>query len=497
MRTMIRGGWVVGYRDPTHTLIPDGVAVYENDRILHVGRSFEGQVDRVIEAKGMLVSPGFIDTHVHCGHRASHRLITDAGRPDYFGQPFLEISVPREGTRIGGDPRYAGAEAMGSREMAVWCDFTVAELLRNGITTFVEFGAGVTVQEGILASVERFGIRGYLGPGYDIGRWVGDETGRLKRVADEQKGRQAMEAAHAFVQNIEGKLNGRVRGILVPREVETCSIEQMNSTVRLAGEWKMPVAIHAAYNIHEFYDIVRDHLKTPIELLDELRMLQIGPTLNIGHGNLVAEHPRLAYSNGHDIEIMGRNGCSVSHCPVNLVRRARFLDHWDRYVKAGVNMAMGTDTYPRDMIMQMRTASYFGKVLSKNLGGAPAASVYEAATLGGARSLGRSDLGRLCAGAKADIVLINQKGGDSLRYGPVRDPIKSLVECGIGDDVDTVIVDGVVRMEGRRIPGLDINALRAEAQAAGEYQWDHWHEWDPLGRRAEVINPWSFPLAES
>ena len=109
-------------------------------------------------------------------------------------------------------------------------------------------------------------------------------------------------------------------------------------------------------------------------------------------------------------------------------------------------MALGTDTYPRDMMMQMRMASYLGKVLGKNLTGASAASVYEAATLGGSRSLGRSDLGRLSPGAKADIILINLKGGDSLRYGPVRDPIKSLVECGIGDDVDTVIVGGEVEV---------------------------------------------------
>ncbi len=88
-------------------------------------------------------------------------------------------------------------------------------------------------------------------------------------------------------------------------------------------------------------------------------------------------------------------------------------------------------------------------------------------------------------------------GGDSLRYGPVRDPIKSLVECGICDDVDTVIVDGVIRMENRSIPGLEISKLRADAQAAGEYQWSHWHEWDPLGRTSDQINPWSFPLEKS
>ena len=152
MRTLVRGGWVVGFAGGGHTLVRDGVVVFEDDRIVHVGphvgSRFEGTVDLEIDARDKLVSPGFIDTHVHSGHRASHRLITDTGRPDYFGQPFFEISVPREGTRVGGDPRYVrpyqpGAEA-GNRLLAT---FTVAELLRNGITTFMVFGSQLRVQE--------------------------------------------------------------------------------------------------------------------------------------------------------------------------------------------------------------------------------------------------------------------------------------------------------------------------------------------------------------
>jgi hypothetical protein len=90
-------------------------------------------------------------------------------------------------------------------------------------------------------------------------------------------------------------------------------------------------------------------------------------------------------------------------------------------------------------------------------------------------------------------VIIDLSGRDTLRFGPVRDPIKSLVECGIGDDVETVIVDGVVRMADRRIPGVDLAALRAEAQAAGEEVWSRLPEWDPLGRTAEQMSPWTFP----
>jgi 5-methylthioadenosine/S-adenosylhomocysteine deaminase len=193
---------------------------------------------------------------------------------------------------------------------------------------------------------------------------------------------------------------------------------------------------------------------------------------------------------------MGRHHVTVSHCPVNIARRARSLDSWPKYRAAGVNLALGSDTYPRDLIMQMRTASYFGKVLSHDLFAASAAQVFEAATLGGARALGRDDLGRLAPGAKADLVLIDLATRDTLRFGPVRDPIKALVECGIGDDVVTVVVDGVVRMRDRTIPGVDLAALRRQAQEAAEAVWQRVQEWDPLGRTAEQMSPWSFPLTQ-
>ena len=493
MRTLVRGGWVVGFAEGTHTLIPEGIVVYEDDRIAHVGRRFDGRAEVEIDARGKLVCPGFIDTHVHSGHRASHRLITDAGRPDFFGQPFLDISVPREGRRVGGDPRYArptDADAdAGNRLLAT---FTIAEMLRNGITTFMEFGSQLRVQEALLGEVERLGLRAYLGAGYDSGRWVGDEKGRLKRVVDEAAGVKEFESAMAFIRKVDGSVNDRVRGLLAPREVETCTLDLLRATRRAADELRLPIVTHAAYNVIEFYEIVREHRMTPVELMESVGLL--GRDLTVGHGNLIADNGFMSYSGGRDLELMGRHGVTVSHCPVNIARRARSLDSWQKYRAAGVNLALGSDTYPRDLIMQMRVASYFGKVMSHNLLSASAAEVFEAATLGGARALGRDDLGRLAPGAKADIVVIDLETRDSLRFGPIRDPIKALVEYGIGDDVITVIVDGIVRMRDRVIPGVDLAAVRREAQAAGEGVWQRVQEWDPLGRTAEQISPWSFPL---
>jgi cytosine/adenosine deaminase-related metal-dependent hydrolase len=494
MRTRIRSGWLVGHTNGHHTLWRDAELVFQDNTILFVGERFDGDVDRDIDARGKLVAPGFIDTHVHSGHRASHRLISDIGRGDYFGQPFLEISVARAGARVGGDPRYARPDDKAAAEdLALNARFTVAELLRNGITTFVEFGSQLRVQQALLEEVRELGIRAYLGPGFDSGRWVGGEGGKLVRALDEAAGEREFALALEFIERHHGAHGDRMRGILVPREIETCTVALMRAAAQAARERNLPVAIHAAYNIHEVFDIIREHQMTSIELLQHVGLMS--ERLNIGHGNLTAENVLASYSGAHDLEIMGSHRCSISHCPVNIARRARFLDSWQSYRKAGVNIALGTDTYPRDMILQMRNASYFGKVASRNLKAATAAEVFEAATLGGARSLGRDDIGRLAPGAKADIIIIALDGRGTLRFGPVRDPVKSLIDCGIGDDVETVIVDGKVCMEQGRIPGVDFAELRERAQAAAERVWSGWANWDPLGRTADEMSPFSFPRA--
>ncbi|WP_341668775.1 chlorohydrolase family protein [Alcaligenes sp. SDU_A2] len=488
MKTLIKARWVIGFDNQHHHVIDHGQLVYEGEHILYVGPHYEGHADCLIEAPDSVLSPGLIDTHVHSGHRALHKLLTDGGRPSLFGQPYMDVTIARKGTQIRGYPNYLDKEqAARDPGIALHAAFTVAELLRNGVTTFVELGGHVQVQEALWAQCEARGIRGYLGPGYDSGRWQSDEDGRLERIAYPDQGQQLFEDALAFIRRAQASECDLIHGILVPREIENCSLDLLRQTLRAADDMKLPMATHAGYNVIEFMETVREHGMTPIELLNHVGMLR--PTLNIGHANLISNHPKMNYSGGDDLSLMGQRGVSISHCPINIVRRARTLDNWKAYRQAGVNITLGSDTYPRDMFMNMRTASYHGKVMSHDLTAASAAEVFDAATLSAARSLGRDDLGRLTPGARADMILVRIGRGDVLRYGPIWDPIRSMVECGIGDDVDTVICNGRISMRHGVIPDLDLPELRRQVQEFADDIWPNLQDWDPLKRSAQDMCP--------
>lgn len=491
-RTVVRGGCVIWHDGLQHTLVHDADLVIDGDTVTDLVAGYEGHADAEIDARGKLVSPGFIDTHVHTGTRATHRLIVDSGRRDYWAQPFWHWTLARPGTHAPGDVRYETATDTNRNPDTVAALFTAAELLRNGTTTFVEVGSRVSLQSALAEAVTRLGTRAYLGAGYQSSHFVGTATGQYIRQALPDHGRAEMDAAIEFVQAHDGRASGRIKGALVPRESEVCSLEMLTETAKLMTELDVPVQTHAAYCPQEWFHVVQDHGCTPIELLERAGLL--GPRVMIGHGQLVAENPLSNWAGGRDLEILAETQTTVAHSPANLMRRGRFLDSFGRYRSAGVNLSLGTDTFPRDLITQMRMASYCGKVAAADFASASAAEVFEAATLGGARALGRADLGRLGRGSRADVVIIAQRPKTSMRYGVVRDPIQALVDCGIGDDVETVLVDGIIRLDDGRIPGVDLDTLLDEAQANAERYWDSVHTWDPKGRDANTQCPSAFPI---
>ena len=189
MRTVIRGGWVVAYASGSHTLVRDGIVIVEDDRVHAIATAYDGTADLEIDARGKLVSPGFIDTHVHPGIRATHRLIADTGRQVLMGQVFLEHTLTKPGRRTPSDLRYDEAPTSRTVPDDFGALFTQAELLRNGITTFIDYDARVSYQEQEAAVAEKLGLRAYLGPGFQSSILEGTENGHWRRERIDARGR--------------------------------------------------------------------------------------------------------------------------------------------------------------------------------------------------------------------------------------------------------------------------------------------------------------------
>jgi cytosine/adenosine deaminase-related metal-dependent hydrolase len=465
MTTLIEGGTVIGFQEGTHTILKDGQVAYEGDRITFVGRGYDGPVDERIDARGKLVIPGLVNHHMAFGiHMQLYRL--DAARPNFFNSGIgLGVQPAKAYNRTGPE----------SEDWRISAEYAMTTALRTGTTTFVmvpnygrhPYRGRLGSDEELVGTVTQFGLRAYLALPYLSGGARGQADGTLKWVWREEEGWEGFEQGVEFARRFDGADEGRIRTFLFPYLADGCTPELLQASKEAAAELGCTLKIHTAQYLLDFHEMLRRTAKTPIQYLHDVGFL--GPEVSLAHAIFTTTHPWLAYpvDDEADLTLIAESGATVAHCPVVFARSGVALHSFSRYRRAGIPLSLGTDTSPHDMVMEMRTASLMSKLADEDRTSGLAREVFDAATLGGARALLRDDLGRLAPGAKADVVLVDV---DQVHIGPVAadDPIKALVYCAYGDDVDTVIVDGVVRVREKEVLGVDRGALSAQAEAFNE-----------------------------
>jgi len=97
MKTLIEGGWVVAFNGTSHEVYENGSVVYENDHIVHAGGPYTGTVDTRLSARGKLVSPGFINTHVHTTGNGGDYMLHDMAKNTYRTANYLSFAAPLKG----------------------------------------------------------------------------------------------------------------------------------------------------------------------------------------------------------------------------------------------------------------------------------------------------------------------------------------------------------------------------------------------------------------
>jgi cytosine/adenosine deaminase-related metal-dependent hydrolase len=486
-RTLIRGRFVIGFDGDDHVIVRDGSVVYEGDRIVHVGHGYAAPVDETIDVGDGIVAPGFIDLDALAD--IDHAII-DTWQPRSLA---LGLQWSEEYAR---DRR---RDVFSREDEAFQRQYALVQLLLNGITTAMPIAA--ETHKGWAETLEQvadmaqaageLGIRMYMGPSYRSGVNVVRADGTRDVHWDEPLGERGLAEAVEFVRRFDGAFSGRIRGSLLPCRIETVTPALLRETRRWSDELGCLVRIHAAQGADERRFIRRWHDRAPIEFLDDLGFL--GPRVSIPHAIFIRGSSLLPDDGPDELAILARTATTVIHCPLTSIRHGRILESFDRYRAAGVNVALGTDTFPPDMIRVMDYGSNMAKLAARDESAGQAADLFRAATLGGARALQRDDLGRLAVGAKADIVVVD---ASPLRTGPLDDPIRSMLLNMNGSHVRHVIVDGRVVVRDGAIPGLDVAAMRARAQAYFETMKAAYSERDFQRRSADTLFPPSFRVVE-
>ncbi|MGI8643014.1 MAG: chlorohydrolase family protein [Thermomicrobiales bacterium] len=463
---------MIAYQDGEHRHIRDGVVVWDGNEIVHVGKTLDAPVDEQIDASGKIATPGFINTHAHLYESPLDKsFVEDKGNRQFYLSGLFEFLPVRS----------AAADDDAFRACIA---FSMAELLRTGTTTVMEIGS---FGDDVADQAEAAGLRAYIGQGYRSGRWYTANGKTVEYEWDEAAGEQGLKDGIAFVEKIDGRANGRIKGFLTPSQVDTCTEGLLRKSRDAATQLGVPLALHASQSINEFQEMTRRHGKSPIEWLHDIGFL--GPDVILGHAILLAGGSWANY-HGDDMGILADSGTNVAHAVWVFARRGIAMESFARYLERGVNMTLATDTCPQSMLEALRWAAVVSKIVDRRTEAATAADVFNAATLGGAKALGRDDLGRVAPGAKADLLIWE---GQSLTMTPLRDPIKNIVYSAQGEDLNSVIIDGNTVMQDRQIPGIDIAQVTADLQAAAERMWPNVPTGDWANRDIDTLAPQSFP----
>jgi len=436
--------WIVAHDGAGHTYLRDGDVAFTDDRLVHVGGRFTGKADTVIDGRGRMVMPGLVNVHAHPSSEPMTKGWNDELGSARLYQSSLYEFMPLFRCDAEGIPACATV--------------ALSELLLSGVTTLVDLSVA---WDGWIDTMAASGIRAVLAPMYRSARWFTVNGHVVEYEWDAKAGEKAMKSAMDVLDKARKHKSGRLSGMVAPSQIDTCTPELIRDSFAEAGRRKLPFQIHAAQSVVEFHEITRRHGMTPIEWLGSLGVLSERSI--IGHGIFLDHHGSAHWPATGDLDRLVETGTSVAHCPVVFQRRGIAMQSLGRYLEAGVGIGIGTDTYPHNMLEEMRAALITSRLMAKDVFDLRTAQVFDAATLGGAKILGRDDIGRLAPGAKADLVLVDVT---HWAMRPLRDPIRSLVYCAAERAVKTVFVDGRKVVDDGKVTTMDHAGAAERLEAA-------------------------------
>jgi 5-methylthioadenosine/S-adenosylhomocysteine deaminase len=420
--TLIHARWIIPVEPESvtyehHSLVIDSGKIIDLLPTDQAKQKYQGKTTENLENHALL--PGLINCHTHAAMTLMRGIADDLPLMDWLQnhiwpleQKWMSEAFVKDGT-----------------------DLAIAEMILGGTTCFndmyffPETTAGQAIHHGIRAKV---------------GMIVIDFPSVWAQNADEyiEKGL----ALHEKLRHSD-----LCTTAFAPHAPYTVSDEPLQKIRTLADELELPIHIHVHETLHEVEEAKAQSGQRPLQRLYELGLV---------NPSLIAVH--MTQLNDEEISLVAEAGAHIVHCPESNLKLASGFCQVAKCLKAGINIALGTDgaasNNDLDMFGEMRTAALLGKAVAADASAIPAMTALRMATINGAKALGlENKCGSLTIGKAADVIAIDL---NHLETQPLFCPVSQIVYAASRQQVTDVWVAGKRLLKQRQLTTINVNHLR-------------------------------------
>ena len=428
---LIKGGSIVTMDDQNS--IVSGDLLIRNGRIESIGTVKDTDAT-IIEARGCVVIPGFIQTHLHLCQTLFRGAADDLSLIDWLKKRVWPMEAAHTAASIAASARLG-----------------IAELIKGGTTCALTMET-VSYTDEVFRVVDETGFRA------TVGKCMMDKGEEVPPGLQEET-EASIAASLALLEKWHGRADGRIRYCFAPRFAVSCTAELLSSVAQLARQRGVMIHTHASEN------------KTECAMVEqETGMRNIAYLESVG---IAGKHVALAHCvhvDSDELNLLRSSGTNVVHCPSSNLKLGSGIAPVKEMLEAGVSVSLGADgaacNNRLDMFTEMRTAA----LLQKAQHGPevlPALQALRLATIEGAKAMGLDrEIGSIEIGKRADLVVVNIS---DLHATPTpRDLASAIVYSAQPEDVQTVIIDGRLVLRDRKLLTLDEAKVRSDANEQAE-----------------------------
>jgi 5-methylthioadenosine/S-adenosylhomocysteine deaminase len=412
-------------------VVEGDVSIREN-RIAAIGKHITAPHDRVVDARGGYVLPGFVQTHIHLCQTLFRGYADDLPLMEWLRRRVWPMEAAHTPATLRAAARLATTELLASGTTAVLTMETVHDT------------------DAVFEAVAESGLRA------TIGKCMMDFDAQVPSRLQENT-RASLDESVAIRKRWDGAESGRLRAAFAPRFAVSCSRELLESVASLSAQQHALVHTHASESRDEIAIVRRmSGGMSNIEYLASLRLAS--PHLCTAHCVWVDEREQQLLAE-HDVKVM--------HCPGSNLKLGSGIAPVPEMRARGITVSLGADgaacNNRLDMFEEMRLAAVL-QAMRKEPGVLPARDVLWMATRAGARTLGlEAEIGSIEVGKRADLIVVDR---DRPHLAPGPDPYSTLVYAARGSDVRTTLVDGEVLVDDFVPLRVDRAQVAADARAA-------------------------------